>query len=122
MTHSEKIKHLYQHLPELGISPLTAAPPLFHLFWRIGIEIPPPLFMSFSTLALIMGGLFAIGFGLFLWLLLPFHNTPYATSIPVVATMAGVLFGLAMATYYRHIIKRASLPSWLEYTGRSAAA
>lgn len=117
MTHSEKIKRLYQHLPKLGISPFTAAPPLYRLLWRLGCEVPPPLFLSFSTLALVMGGFFAIGFGLFSWLLLPLESTPSAASIPVVSAFSGILFGLSMAAYYRHITKRASLPSWSEYTG-----
>lgn len=121
MTHSEKIARLYQHLPALGISPSTAAPPLFRILWRMGIEIPPPLFLGFSSLALLMGGFFAIGFGLLLWLLTPLDPTPSPDAIPATALLAGLMFGLAMAAYYRYITRRASLAPWPEYKGRVGA-
>jgi hypothetical protein len=122
MTHSEKIMRLYQHLPELGIPPLTAVPPLYRILWRFGVEIPPPLFVRFSTLALTAGGFFAVGFGSFLWLFSSLDPTPSAISIPVISLLAGILFGLAMAAHYRHIARQASLPSWFEYTGQAVGA
>lgn len=50
MTHTEKVERMYRHM---------AAPPAWRVLWRMGIEAPPPLFMSFLPVALVLGTFFA---------------------------------------------------------------
>ena len=55
MDHQAKVQAMYRHMDALGVSRSTAAPPLWRLLWRAGIEIPPPLFIPFLSAALGMG-------------------------------------------------------------------
>ena len=60
MTHRQKVDLLIEELGKQGVSSDTAAPPLFRLFWKLGLEFPPPLFLRFGNLALVMGTCFGI--------------------------------------------------------------
>ena len=64
MTFSEKLERMHAHLSELGLKEAAFAPPLYRLLWRLGIEVPPPLFSSFASIAMIQGALFGIGWGI----------------------------------------------------------
>lgn len=115
MTHQEKIDHLIAAMRRKGISPFTAAPPIYRLFWRIGINVPPPFFQSFFSLFLIMGVGFGVGWGVLMRLaalLLPILRLSYLGSSTV---FAGLLFGCAMAAYFKRESKRLKLPPWNHY-------
>lgn len=43
-----------------GHSARRAAPPLWRLLWRIGIHLPPPLFMGFVPGALFISGSYSV--------------------------------------------------------------
>ncbi|UWX03491.1 hypothetical protein H1235_10200 [Pseudoxanthomonas sp. NC8] len=68
MTDPDKLERMRKHMLALGVSPSTAAPPLWKLLWRLGIDLPPPLFMGFWHTALLMGSFFGLFWGLFMWL------------------------------------------------------
>ena len=53
-----------------NVMPYTVAPPFFRLLWALGLDVPPPLFLGFLTLMLLMGTFFGIFWGAFMWLLL----------------------------------------------------
>ena len=77
--------------------------------------MPPPHFASFWSLALLMGGFFAIVWGLFMWLVL-WRGEDVAIAIAVVASLiAGTLFGVIMAAYYRWRARQLALPRWEHY-------
>ena len=118
MTHADKLKQMYEHLPALGISPYTAAPPVYRLLWRLGVEVPPPLFTRFFPLALVMGAFFAIGWGGFMWLFFWSRESAPAGGIAVVSLAAGILFGLFMAGYIRYKANKLNLPLWSQYNGQ----
>ncbi len=119
MTHSEKLKAMYAHLPTLGVSPYTAAPPLYRFLWHVGINIPPPIFGSFLPTAIFMGTFFAVGWGAVMWLLLWSHEPSMSLdSAAITAATAGLLFGLIMAGYYAYKSKQLNLPPWSEYSGQ----
>jgi len=119
MNHKDKLQKMYEHLPALGISPYTAAPPLYRLLWLLGIEAPPPIFASFLQISFFMGTFFAAGWGLFMWLFLWSHEEGSSLlTAGLVSLLAGVMFGLLMATYLRYTAKKHNLPSWSEYTGQ----
>jgi hypothetical protein len=50
VTHREKLDRLLPELEARGVGQYTIAPPVFRLFWSIGLEIAPPLFMAFYRL------------------------------------------------------------------------
>jgi hypothetical protein len=119
MTHNEKLKRMYEHLPALGISPYTAAPPLYRFLWLLGIEVAPPIFGAFLPIALFMGTFFACGWGFFMWFFLWSKDAnPSTTAAILVSLLAGALFGLIMAAYLRYKTKKYGLPPWSQYTGQ----
>jgi len=122
MNHRKKVDGLIAELEKRGISGQTVAPPLFRLLWKYGIDIPPPLFMSFCGNAALMGILFAIPFGALaaafivpMWFLMP--EKTLAIPALFATLLAGFLFGLAMATYNRYKAKHLQLPAWDKYSG-----
>ena len=111
MTHREKVTYLLSELRAKGFNEYTVAPPVFRLLWALGFTIPPPLFLHFVPVALLMGFLFGAGWGLFMWLIGTFHAHIVFPS----AIAAGALFGLAMAAYYHWIARTLKLPEWKHY-------
>lgn len=101
------------------VGPYTSAPPLYRLAWLLGLHIRPPLYQSFASLALGAGAWFAATWGLLMWFWLWRGEGRSVASTIVASVVAGVLFGLAMASYYRRKAARLQLPP-LE--GESAAA
>src|SRR5690606_5915862 len=117
MTHREKLDAMYRHMASLRVPRGTAAPPAWRLLWKLGIEVPPPLFARFAPAALAMGACFGLGWGLAMWAIL-WARQDMPVGVMVVASLAaGALFGLAMAAYFRHLARRHALPPWSEYTG-----
>jgi hypothetical protein len=115
MTHKEKVDHLVDDLAKRGVGKYTAAPPLYRLLWRLGIEIPPPHFAGFWPLAIVMGVFFGVSWGLLMWFFLwRDDNMPLAIAIAA-SLLAGALFGVTMAAYYRWRAKKLALPPWDDY-------
>jgi hypothetical protein len=117
VTHAEKLERMYRHTDALGISRATVAPPAWHLLWKLGLEVPPPLFAPFLPMALAMGAFFTVGWGLLMWLFFWWRQDMTLAAMLLPAILAGVLFGLIMAGIYRHLARRHGLPSWAEYRG-----
>ena len=119
MTHSEKLQKMYAHLPALGLSPYTAAPPAYRLLWLLGINIPPPIFGPFLPSAVFMGTFFAILWGALMWLMSWSHDPELSLATAAIASVtAGLLFGLIMAGYFSYKSKQLNLPPWSDYTGQ----
>ena len=119
MPFTQKVDRLLADLRGRGVSQWTVAPPLYRLVWALGVELPPPFFLGFLPLALLSGTAFALTFGLFMWIgqwqlwAMPFEAA--ARMAAVSAAIAGVIFGPAMAAYYRREARRLSLPPWDSY-------
>jgi hypothetical protein len=114
MTYDEKVTFLLKDLSRRGTNPYTAAPPLYRLLWRLGIEAKPPLFASFWSVAITTGVMFGVLWGILM------RFVPWQQSWPVgiaigTAALAGALFGLTMAAYYRGLARRLALPRWEDY-------
>jgi len=119
MKHSEKLKKLYEHTPRLGLSPYTLAPPLYRLCWHLGLEVAPPLFSGFLTNAMLMGGFFAAGWGMLMWLF-TWSGKASPMFALLAALLAGGLFGISMALYMRNKARQLKLPPWAQYRGPTA--
>jgi hypothetical protein len=114
MEHHEKLQAMYRHMDALGIRRSTAAPPVWRLMWRMGWEVPPPLFLGFWPLALGTGLTFCVVWGLCMLVLDP-AIPPSVTGL--LAIIGGAGFGLVFAAVIRIKSIRHKLPSWSEYQG-----
>lgn len=116
MTQSGKLESYKQHMSGRGVALATAFPPAWHLFWSMGIRVPPPPFLGFISLALITGGLFGPLFALGVWVFgnRGLREMPAGEALWI-AIVAGVAFGLAMAAYYRHLARKHRLGSWAAF-------
>jgi hypothetical protein len=112
MTPFEKIDLAVKELRERRVRNSMAAPLLYRFLWRLGIAIPPPLLQSFLGAAVIHGLLIGVPIGAFLacWdrRLAPVGATYYGA-------IAGAVYGLLMATYFRWQARRLGLPSWGDF-------
>ena len=113
MTHTRKVEAYKALMVTRGVNASTAAPPLWELFWSLGLEIPPPLFMNPLLLFLFTGTNFGIFFGLIAW----FLGNRGARSMPLseagwVVLIAGAAFGIAIAWYCRRLASQQQLGPW----------
>lgn len=101
-----------QLLQEAGINEAVYSPPLLRALWRFGFKVPPPHFAKFLPTAAVSGALFALGWGLIMWLL-QWSSTGLPPTLAVGASLAaGALFGISMGVYYAHDRKKHRLPAW----------
>ncbi|MCK6481031.1 MAG: DUF6404 family protein [Planctomycetes bacterium] len=106
---------VYVHeMRDRGADPLSAAPPLFRLLWRCGSEVPPPHYLSFRSMVLLVGGLFGG------CMALPVVGLHLLVGLPLLpglllALAGGLLFGCTMAFHYRSEALRLRLPSLEEF-------
>jgi Family of unknown function (DUF6404) len=106
--HREKVNRLLSELEAKGVSQYTIVPPVFRLFWAIGVEIPPPLFMGFWPLALLLGLMWGTTMYIIMSLIEGRHAVlPFA--------IGGLLFGLFTAAYFRWKANSSKLPRWKDY-------
>jgi Family of unknown function (DUF6404) len=116
MTHREKVERLITDLGGRGVGRSEVAPPLFRLLWRLGIEVPPPLFMGFLPITLIFSPLFGLGWGvtvgLVTWARVGAVDMEWLVPFSI---GTGLLFGLAMAGYFRWKADKMRLPPWEDY-------
>jgi hypothetical protein len=95
-------------LEATGVSQYTIVPPVFRLFWAIGIEIPPPLFMGFLPLAFLLGLMWGTAMCIIMSLILGrYAALPFA--------IGGIPFGLFTAAYFRWKANSLKLPEWKDY-------
>ena len=101
--------------------PFWREPAPFVTCWRrrFGVNVPPPLFIPFGRLAIVLGAGFAVLYPAVKWLL---RGGQFRDPLPVEAATAllgGVLFGISMAGYNRYRARKLRLPTWEQYPGPS---
>lgn len=112
-THRQKVDRLIADLGKQGVSPYTVAPPTFRILWAMGMRVPPPFFLGFLTLTLLMSTSFGVFVGPFIWLLQ--WQWPRPLEAVLGAYLGATLFaGLGKATYFRWKAARLRLPPWEE--------
>ncbi len=112
MTHQEKVALSIAELKAKGLGQSTSAPPLWRLFWKLGLEIRPPLYMSFAGISSFLGSFFAIFWGSFMWFAHWKNQGMPSIGAIVAALGAGALFGSLMAAYYKWKARKLGLTSW----------
>lgn len=99
-------------LEATGIWRSNYAPPLLHLLWRMGFDMPPPHFASFAANTLLMGGVFGVLWGLVMWFAM-WSGTGVSIGLALfAASFAGLMFGIVMAMYYSYGKSKHKLPNW----------
>lgn len=117
MTHAQKLQRMYQHLPTLGIPENVFAPPLYAMFWKLGMPIAPPLFAGFWSLTLLFSIIGALAFAfLQAFVPLPIEEQVAAAAGPYALPLAlGLIVGVGTAYYYRRLARTHGLPAWSDY-------
>lgn len=112
MAYPPRIETALAHLAATGITKSNYAPPLFRILWRMGVHVRPPHFANFISNFLLMGSWFGFAWGMIMWLFVwrGAGKSPYAAAAG--ALMAGAMFGLCMAAYYRYGARKYKLPEW----------
>jgi len=117
MTGSEKLKAMRVHFASLGISPITGAPRVWRVLWFFKVPIPPLVFLPFASVALLTGGLAAVFWGLFMWLVFWSQGGESMWVVVGLPLLAGALFGFVNAKRVRAIARTYNLPLWADYNG-----
>ena len=120
MTHEEKLAHFERELEKHGMWKSNAKPPMFWLLWKLGVEVPPPYFLSFPQAMLIAGAPFGLLMGLALGAALSFFLDGRSafviwSAIAFAAVSSGALFGVCMAFVWGWQRDKLQLPRWREY-------
>ncbi len=127
MDFNEKLAAAKRLLDSRGISPRTYASPLYRMFWRFGVPVVPPHFGSILVNAVTMGGFFGfawtIWMGALIWFgVLPHRPMPAQSMLGLflfMVLLAGSLFGLAMALYFRYGARKHGIPAWADFDPRA---
>jgi hypothetical protein len=109
-------------LSATGMKRSNYEPPLLRLLWRLGVDAPPPHFASFGANALVAGIFFGSCWGMSMWLFLWRQQAAPITVSLLSSVLAGLLFGIAMATYYAYGRRKYNLPSWHSLRAEVAGA
>lgn len=113
MNFEEKCNYAIKELEKAGILESNYNPPFTRLLHKLGFEVPFPHYNSFIKNMLFTG----IFFGVFWGLIMHLFFWSVSTYISIVsASIAGVLFGIAMASYYMYGFKKYNLTPWDEIT------
>jgi hypothetical protein len=116
VTHREKVDHLLSELTAKGINQYTIAPPMFRMFWKLGIEIPPPFFIPFLPLALLFGLPFGAAMAIFFWLSSLWLSLVWSEEeFFVILIGASAACGLTLSAYCRLRASTLRLNRWNNY-------
>lgn len=112
MTFEQRRDAAFRLMDAAGVKPGLSRPPLWRLLWRLGVEIPPPLFMSGWGRALFSGLSFAVFWGALMWLLIwRAQEFPPMAAIGS-AVFAGLLFGAMTTAVSLRKRRKLGLPPW----------
>jgi len=115
MTFDEKRAAALALLATTGIWRSNYAPPLLRLLWKLGIDVPPPHFVGFTWNFIVSALFFGVAWGLVMWAVLWSRASMTLGTMVGTSALAGMLFGLCMASYYRFGARRHKIPLWKDF-------
>lgn len=98
-------------LQRTGINKRNYLPPIYFLFWKIGILIPPPHFAKFRTNLMIAGSPLGI-MGIGIYMMLNDYESASFAAMSAVGALTAALWGGAIASYYAISKRTYRIPSW----------
>lgn len=111
-TFEERLIAAEEELEAAGVAPSTSKPPIIRLLRHMGVQARPPHYASFATIFVAFGLAFAVGWGVLMWFLY-WSSRGFPVWLMVGGSaLAGVLFGLIMALYYRQSRNKLELTPW----------
>lgn len=111
MPYPSQLEAALSVLAATGMQPNNYAPPAHRLLWRMGFHVPPH-FASFTSNLIFSGAWFGIAWGTIMWFAAWSDRGMSPAGAAVAAIVAGILFGLCMAIYYRRSARKHNLPAW----------
>ena len=107
-----RLERAFTMLQAVGLPKSLYAPPMYRLFWKFGVRVPPPQLAGFALNTVLMGSFFGVSWGLAMWLLLWWRQGMSMQVMLSTSAGAGLLFGLLMATYTAFVVRKLRLPRW----------
>ncbi len=95
-----------------GVSGLNAMPPYLRIGRKMGFEPRPIYYQSFAKIAISSGIYVAVTWGVFMSLVFWRDRGMPAAMQVFTAALTGLLFGLGMAVWYRHVRRKSGLSTW----------
>ncbi|WP_347369055.1 DUF6404 family protein [Vibrio vulnificus] len=118
MDYEKKLKAALEELNNKGVWKSNANPPNSKLFKLLGSKQPPPYYRSFTANVLQSFISFTPVYGVLMWLFSWSSEGKSAIEAVIWASIAGVLFGVAMALYFYIQHRRLNLTSWKDLGGK----
>ena len=106
-------------LKSTGILRSNYEPPYLRALWRLGVDARPPHFMPFAGAALAAAAWFGIAWGALMWMTTWSRGHMAVAPLLPVSCAAGLLFGIAMASYYAYGRRKHQLPAWETLQGQT---
>jgi Family of unknown function (DUF6404) len=114
MTYEEKCNIAIREIETAKLWKSNYNPLLVKVFEMLGFKVIPPYYNSFFNNALITGIDFSLCWGIFMYILAWNTQNMQATVILSVVLFTGIIFALAMASYYTYSFKKYKLTPWHE--------
>lgn len=112
VTFEEKLGLAKEELKNTGLWKSNYDPPLLRLYHKLGLKAKPPHYANFVTNLIVSGLYFGIFWGLAMWFFF-WRSTERTLAIAIIASVvAGALFGLLMACYYKYSASKHKLSNW----------
>jgi hypothetical protein len=112
MNHTNKVKHLLYELTEKGYNAIWVAPPFFRVLWKLGIKLPPPIFLHPLVNILIVGTYYTFGWAIIIWTVHWRYHHPSISTVVMVSVLAGLITGALYAQIVRWRARTLGLPPW----------
>jgi hypothetical protein len=121
--HGAKVEFMVHDLARRGVGLHISAPPLFRAMWKIGLQVPPPLFLRWWTYILVTGSALGvlwilIGSVMFVGFLLAGHVPKHPERLPLMILWCigfGLVMGLCLLPFNAWRRHRLQLPAWKCY-------
>lgn len=115
MEHREKVDRFVADLTGRGAWKSNIAPPLWQLFWKLGWNVRPPIYLRFFEILFSMGLLAGVLWTAAMWYTRHRHEPGLSTGLLV----GGVVFWIGFSAVYAVIVawmrKRYGLTTWNAY-------
>lgn len=122
MSFEKRKEAAMQELKESGIWKSNSMPPALIILWKLGVKAKPPHYNSFLKNALSTGLWFAAAWGVLMWLV-QWRSIGLSVSGAIVSSLvAGVIFGVAMAAYYKSSARKHQLSDWVDLPSKERDA